>query len=63
MAAKKNPEPPDTDDLAEEAKPAAKLPKALDRPSKPSGPFVNSSFAERAKASGRNKRVAESDSK
>lgn len=59
--------PKKTDDVAEavaeEAKPDAKLPKPLQRPSKPEGPFVNSSFAERAKAAGANKRVAKSDSK
>ena len=49
--------------VAQEAKPAVKLPKTHDRPSRPEDPFVNSSFAQRAKAAGRNKRVAESDSK
>ena len=64
MAAKKEPTKDVAEAVAEEAKPAAKLPKPLRRrPSKPDGPFVNSSFADRAKASGSNKRVAESDSK
>lgn len=64
MPAKKN-QPADdvAEAVAEEAKPAAKIPARLQRPSKPTGPFVNSSFAERAKARGGNKRVAEADSK
>lgn len=51
------------DAIQEEAKPAARVPKVLQRPSKPSGPFVNSSFAQRAKALGRGKLVVESESK
>jgi hypothetical protein len=67
MAAKKKDTEKVSDEVVEavqeEAKPAAKLPKSRVRPTKPTGPFVNSSFADRAKASGANKRVASSDSK
>lgn len=48
--------------VAKAAKPAAKIPSRL-RQSRPEGPFVNTTFADRAKARGGNKRVDKSDSK
>lgn len=48
--------------VEEDAAADAEAPKAA-RSSKPPAEFKNSTFAERAKASGRNKRVSDADSK